>query len=250
MSNSATNGFSPWWPLLWLRIIASLWLDQRWYWQHIQPDAQDRERGRVVFSQTVLGSMLVVGAGLYLLGMLLQLAGIAARWSDMLAWSGTVLGALLVVGPLLGWARGTSVYGTCGVVAALEAGIAAPLAERLIAQNALASGRVFAALLVFTLGVALGISIVVNDATRVPYWRRDLAVAIALFVVVGLIAAVAAIGAGAGAATSFLALMLTFPMVYISGTFGIDIGMSWAGRQRSLPNPGDSPADLPGRNQR
>lgn len=48
-----------WWPGQWLRIVWSVWVDQKWYWQNVYPRLENRRRGWGIFVQTWLGAMLI-----------------------------------------------------------------------------------------------------------------------------------------------------------------------------------------------
>lgn len=46
-----------WWPGNWLRIVYSVCVDQRWYWQHIRPQLHGRS-GALIMFQAALGSVV------------------------------------------------------------------------------------------------------------------------------------------------------------------------------------------------
>ena len=251
MQRPATNEFAPWWwPPSWLRIIARLWLDQRSYRQQIQQQFQDRQKGLFVFSQVVLGTVLVGGTALYPLSMLLLLAGIPAAWSSMAAWSSATLLVLLVLGVAIGWARGTSMYGTCGLLGALLAGIGQAVLPWLIAHNAWVLGFASAALSLVSLGLTFGIFFVVNDITQRPRWLQPVVVAVMQVVMLGLFAAMVAAFKGRGVIGPFFDLMWGLPAVHLSITFGINIGIAWAARQLPLNASDTLPAGHLGRRER
>ena len=232
MKQSATNGIVGWWwPQSWLRIIAGLWLDQRWYWQQIQPQFQDRIRGGIIFSQAVLATVLLAGAGLYWLGTLLRLASVPAVWGSMAAWSSTILLVLLVPGVTLGCARGTSMYGTCGLIAALLAGAGQAVVPWLIAHNARLLGYVSAGLTIVSLALASGIFFAVNGSTQRPRWLLQLAGIVMQVVTCGLFAALVIALKDRAAAGPFLELMWTMPAAHLCFVIGANAGILWAARQ-------------------
>jgi len=48
-----------WWPGQWLRIVWSVWVDQKWYWENVYPRLENRRREWGIFVQTWLGAMLI-----------------------------------------------------------------------------------------------------------------------------------------------------------------------------------------------
>lgn len=249
MQRPGTNEFAHWWwPPNWLRIITRLWLDHRWYRQQIQPQFQDRRTGGLIFSQVVLGTVLVVGAILYPLSMLVQFAGIPATWSGMATWSSAILLGLLVPGVALGVARGTSLYGTCGLMAALLGGIGQALIPWVFTHTAWVLGSVSLVLGVFSLGLPFGIFMGINDIRQRPQWLLQLAVIIAQVVMLGLCAVVVAAFKGRATIDPLLDVIWRWPALQLSTLIGINVGIAWAARQRPPNALNTLPAAHLGRN--
>ncbi len=88
-----------WWPGQWLRIVWSVWVDQKWYWRHVYPQLEERRRGWQVFAQAWLGAMLIAVCLLAILPFNtteLGIGDIIPTWMALVSL-GVVLGLITLV---------------------------------------------------------------------------------------------------------------------------------------------------------
>ncbi|HEY0733874.1 MAG TPA: hypothetical protein VGD69_03130 [Herpetosiphonaceae bacterium] len=98
-----------WWPGQWLRIVYAVWVDQRWYWEHVRPRINSSKQAVALVIQGLLGTTLVV------LLLTIGIGGISTLVGAPVHWNGITTG--LVTGALFGLlaSGGERVAGTVAI---------------------------------------------------------------------------------------------------------------------------------------
>lgn len=202
-----------WWPGQWLRIVYAVWIDQRWYWEHVRPLLEEPRRRRVLTFQALLGTALIaVALNIALYSGLVWLSDgrfdhPLSRWLFLRAGLGFV-GAIITC-MILGMTLSGSV--TLGIPSSLICTLVPFLAGNTPGLHAL--------VLVITVitGIALGIARVVATGNSWNLLEN------------GVIALLIAID---GAAAADITGGLVQACLFMAATF---VGSRWATRQ--VPNP-------------
>ena len=95
------NILSPWWwPIYWLRIVYSIWFDQLWYWDNVEPQLKDKQRRKTIFVQSILGTFIVTSAISFVIVSLLAITSVQIdlKWALLGFFSGMLGSILLTVG--------------------------------------------------------------------------------------------------------------------------------------------------------
>ncbi len=223
-----------WWPGQWLRLVWSVWVDQKWYWQVILPRLRDRKQGREILIQVSLGTVLislalslVVNGVLGIAGMQMSKEGLYLNVAGVIAVP--VLSALSALWRFKGKYAipGTPTMGLHFTVFTLS-GVAI---ESIIKANTMGQGTW--GLFVTFLSIFIVNGIVLGVSNGVLYGVRHGARSQTLFIKVLPWMTVYFFGGGdfiAERATRGIAILCWIVMILIAG-FATHLGVHWTTRQ-------------------